>query len=140
VPVVEGDEFVVPVGLLLVAPLFCARSPLPDEVDAALPVVPQGLLIPAWPLLPIPFGVPEGLTVLGFDGEALGFDEPLMLELPLRPPLPAAPPDVPPLAPDCANTAPLLPTISAAAKIARVFRVVILCSLGSPPRITSPVD
>ena len=73
--------------------------------------------------------------MLGFDGEALGFDEPLMLELPLRPPLPAAPPDVPPLAPDCANTAPLLPAISAAATIARVFRVfVIICSLGSPPR------
>ena len=75
------------------------------------------------------------MTVLGFDGEALGFDEPLMLELPLRPPLPAAPPDVPPLAPDCANTAPLLPAISAAATIARVFRVfVIICSLGSAPR------
>src|ERR1035441_10001221 len=41
-----------------------------------------------------------------------------MLELPLRPPLPAAPPDVPPLAPDCANTALLLPAISAAATIA----------------------
>lgn len=82
------------------------------------------------------------MTVLGFDGEAVGFDEPLMLELPLRPPpLPAAPPDVPPLAPDCANTAPLLPAISAAATIARVFRVfVIICSLGSPQGATSLVD
>ena len=78
------------------------------------------------------------MTVPGLDGEALGFDEPLMLELPLRPLLLAAPPDVPPLAPDCANTAPLLPAISATAKIARVFPVfvIIICSLGSPPRAT----
>jgi hypothetical protein len=73
--------------------------------------------------------------VLGFDGEAVGFDEPLILELPLRPPLLAAPPDVPPLAPDCANTAPLLPAISAATTIARVFRVfVINMLLGFAPK------
>jgi hypothetical protein len=46
-PVVDGDEFVVAVGSVLMAPLFCARPPLPDEVDAVLPAVPQGLLIPA---------------------------------------------------------------------------------------------
>ena len=48
-PVVDGDEFVAAVGSVLMAPLkaplFCARPPLPDEVDAVLPAVPQGLLI-----------------------------------------------------------------------------------------------
>jgi hypothetical protein len=95
-------------------PVVEPEAPPPVEFEALLPDGPQGLLlVPDWPLIPELPGEADGLEV------------------------------EPPLVPDCAKATPALPAMSAAVKIARVDRVlVIICSLGTPPRAQRqvPVD